>query len=52
MMPLPKGQFLPESAKKELAGRAADLKAGGVPELLRKAGKEMYDNPEIGRAHV
>lgn len=49
-MPLPKEQFLPSFAKAELAGRAADLKAGGVPELLRKAGKEMYDNPVVNTA--
>ena len=49
-MPLPKEQFLHASAKAELAGRAADLKAGGVPELLRKAGKEMYNNPVVNTA--
>lgn len=49
-MPLPKQQFLPSSANAELAGRAADLKTGGLPELLRKAGKEMYDNPVVNTA--
>jgi hypothetical protein len=49
-MPLPKEQFLPKAAKAELAGREADLKSGGLPELLRKAGKEMYDNAAVNAA--
>lgn len=49
-MPLPRNQYMPASAQADLAGRATDLKTGGLPELLRKAGKEMYDNPVVNTA--
>lgn len=41
---------LPVSAREDLAGRAADIERGKTVELLRRAGKEMYDNPIVNTA--
>ena len=34
----------------DLAGREQDIQRGKTVELLRKAGKEMYDNPIVNTA--
>ena len=41
---------LPASARQELAQRAQDMEREGVVGMLRKAGKEMYDNPIVNTA--
>ena len=41
---------LPASARQDLAQRAEDLERGKTVELLRRAGKEMYDNPIVNTA--
>ena len=41
---------LPESARKDLAQRAQDVEREGVVGMLRKAGKEMYENPIVNTA--
>ena len=41
---------LSASAREDLAGRAADIERGKTVELLRRAGKEMYDNPIVNTA--
>ena len=34
----------------DLAGREQDIQRGKTVELLRKAGKDMYDNPIVNTA--
>ncbi len=41
---------LPASARQDLAQRAKDMETGGTVELLRRAGKEMYENPIVNTA--
>ena len=41
---------LPASARQELAQRAQDMEREGVVGMLRKAGKEMYENPIVNTA--
>ena len=41
---------LPASARQELAQRAQDMEREGVVGMLRKAGKQMYDNPIVNTA--
>ena len=41
---------LPESAREDLAGREEDIQRGKTVELLRRAGKEMYENPIVNTA--
>lgn len=41
---------LPETAREDLAGREQDIQRGKTVELLRRAGKEMYDNPIVNTA--
>lgn len=41
---------LPASAREDLAGRAADIERGKTVELLRRASREMYDNPIVNTA--
>ena len=41
---------LPASAREDLAGREEDMKRGKTVELLRRAGKEMYENPIVNTA--
>lgn len=41
---------LPASAREDLAGREQDIQRGKTVELLRRAGKEMYENPIVNTA--
>jgi hypothetical protein len=41
---------LPASARQDLAQREEDIQRGKTVELLRRAGKEMYDNPIVNTA--
>ena len=41
---------LPPSARQDLAQREQDIQRGKTVELLRRAGKEMYDNPIVNTA--
>ena len=41
---------LPETAREDLAGREQDIQRGKTVELLRRAGKEMYENPIVNTA--
>lgn len=41
---------LPASAREDLAGREQDIQRGKTVELLRRAGKEMYENPVVNTA--
>lgn len=41
---------LPASAQEDLAGREQDIQRGKTVELLRRAGKEMYNNPIVNTA--
>lgn len=41
---------LPAAAREDLAGREQDIQRGKTVELLRRAGKEMYENPAVNTA--
>ena len=41
---------LPASSREDLAGREEDMQRGKTVELLRRAGKEMYENPIVNTA--
>ena len=46
----PEDSFMPKSSKQELANRLSVFEQGGTPELLKQAGKEMYENPIVNTA--
>ena len=40
----------PTSAQQDIASRQWDYQTGGVPNVLKKAGEEMYNNPVVNTA--
>ena len=42
--------FMPKSAKEDLNNRLSVFEQGRLPELLKQAGKEMYENPIVNTA--
>jgi hypothetical protein len=46
----PEDSFMPKSSKQDLANRLSVFEQGGTPELLKQAGKEMYENPIVNTA--
>ena len=43
----PEDSFMPKSSKQDLANRLSVFEQGGTTELLKQAGKEMYENPIV-----
>ena len=46
----PQDSFMPKSSKQDLANRLSVFEQGGTTELLKQAGKEMYENPIVNTA--
>ena len=46
----PEDSFMPKSSKQDLANRLSVFEQGGTTELLKQAGKEMYENPVVNTA--
>ena len=46
----PQDSFMPKSSKQDLANRLSVFEQGGTTELLKQAGKEMYENPVVNTA--